>query len=54
MPKIQLNNQDEEANKKAIMKKQAMDKKIDYLKNVPQPDQRTNEWYIFRHNCHRK
>ena len=30
--------------------KYAMSKKIDYLKNVPQPDQRTNEWYIFRHN----
>lgn len=23
--------------------------KIDYLSNVPQPDQRTDEWYIFRH-----
>ena len=23
-------------------------KKIDYLKSVPQPDQRTNEWYEFR------
>ena len=23
--------------------------KIDYLFNVPQPDQRTEEWYIFRH-----
>ena len=23
-------------------------KKLDYLKNVPQPEQRTNEWYEFR------
>lgn len=23
--------------------------KVDYLSNVPQPDQRTDEWYIFRH-----
>ena len=30
--------------------KNKMKKKIDYLKNIPQPDQRTNEWYIFRHN----
>ncbi len=25
-------------------------KKIDYLKNVPQPEQRTAEWYAFRQN----
>lgn len=25
--------------------------KLHYLTNVPQPDQRTNEWYIFRHEC---
>jgi len=24
--------------------------KIDYLKNIPQPEQRTNEWYLFRYN----
>jgi putative phage-type endonuclease len=24
--------------------------KIEYLKNVYQPEQRTNEWYLFRHN----
>tara|TARA_B110001450_G_scaffold233285_1_gene236476 strand:+ start:167 stop:1579 length:1413 start_codon:yes stop_codon:yes gene_type:complete len=24
--------------------------KIDYLKSVPQPEQRTTEWYLFRHN----
>ena len=27
-----------------------MGKKIEFLKNIPQPDQRTNEWYVFRHN----
>ena len=27
-----------------------MTKKIDYLKNIPQPEQRTKEWYEFRHN----
>ena len=26
-----------------------MESKIHYLENVPQPDQRTNEWYYFRH-----
>ena len=30
--------------------KNKMKNKIDYLKNIPQPDQRTNDWYIFRHN----
>ena len=25
-------------------------KKIDYLKNIPQPEQRTKEWYEFRYN----
>lgn len=25
-------------------------KRIEYLKNIPQPVQRTNEWYQFRHN----
>lgn len=24
--------------------------KIKYIENKPQPDQRTNEWYLFRHN----
>ena len=24
--------------------------KIEYLKTLPQPEQRTNEWYLFRHN----
>jgi len=23
--------------------------KIEYLRSIPQPDQRTNEWYLFRH-----
>tara|TARA_X000000950_G_C13888734_1_gene649932 strand:+ start:1078 stop:2307 length:1230 start_codon:yes stop_codon:yes gene_type:complete len=27
-----------------------INKKLQYLKNVPQPEQRTNEWYNFRHN----
>jgi putative phage-type endonuclease len=27
-----------------------MTKKIEYLKNIPQPEQRTKEWYEFRHN----
>ncbi len=27
-----------------------MEKKIEYLKNIPQPEQRTKEWYEFRHN----
>ena len=26
-----------------------LDKQIDYLRTVPQPAQRTNEWYTFRH-----
>ena len=36
-----------ENNKKHFVDK--MKKKIDYLSSVPQPDQRTEEWYIFRH-----
>ena len=28
----------------------ALQKKIDYLKSKPQPEQRTAEWYTFRHN----
>ena len=27
-----------------------MAKKIEHLKNIPQPDQRTDEWYKFRHS----
>jgi len=27
-----------------------MKKKITFIENVPQPEQRTDEWYIFRHN----
>ena len=27
-----------------------MEKKIEYLRSKPQPEQRTNDWYIFRHN----
>ena len=27
-----------------------MKKKIEFIKNTPQPDQRTNEWYLFRWN----
>jgi putative phage-type endonuclease len=27
-----------------------LSKKIEYLKNKPQPEQRTHEWYSFRHN----
>lgn len=30
--------------------KEAITKKIEYLRNKPQPDQRTPEWYAFRHN----
>ena len=26
-----------------------MREKIEYLQSVPQPDQRTEEWYLFRH-----
>ena len=26
-----------------------IEKKISYLQNIPQPDQRTDEWYHFRH-----
>lgn len=33
--------------KKPNVKK--MQEKVDYLSNIPQPDQRTEEWYIFRH-----
>ncbi len=27
-----------------------IDGKIKYIENKPQPDQKTNEWYVFRHN----
>ena len=36
-----------------ILKKPNIDiikNKINFLKNIPQPDQRTNEWYLFRYN----
>ena len=36
-----------EKNKAKYIEK--MRKKVDYLSSVPQPDQRTEEWYIFRH-----
>ena len=26
-----------------------MSEQITYLENIPQPEQRTNEWYLFRH-----
>ena len=29
--------------------KEILRKKIEYLRSIPQPDQRTNEWYLFRH-----
>ena len=29
---------------------QYLKKRINYLSNVPQPEQRTNEWYLFRYN----
>ena len=25
-------------------------RQIEYLRNLPQPEQRTNEWYLYRHN----
>jgi putative phage-type endonuclease len=31
-------------------KNQIIQAKIEYLKQKPQPEQRTDEWYIFRHN----
>ena len=33
-----------------INQKQLIQNKIDHLKNKPQPNQRTEEWYEFRHN----
>ncbi len=33
-----------------IVIQQDITKKIDYLKSVPQPEQRTSEWYVFRQN----
>ena len=35
--------------KQTKYKKKHLRKKINYLKNIKQPEQRTNEWYIFRH-----
>jgi len=41
--------------KKTFIRKQPniakMTEKINILKNKPQPEQKTNEWYEFRHNC---
>ena len=33
-----------------IYNKCDIDTKINYVKNIPQPEQRTPEWYLFRHN----
>ena len=33
-----------------ISKEETIEEKIDYLKNIDQPDQRTTEWYKFRYN----
>ena len=33
-----------------IANKSHLDKKLDYLRNMEQPAQRTAEWYTFRHN----
>ena len=35
---------------KPNIKKQRMHKQIDILRNIPQPDQRTNAWYEFRYD----
>lgn len=29
---------------------ESISKKIEIIRNIPQPDQRTEEWYMFRHN----
>ena len=42
--------------KTTFVKEQSPEKKaklatqIEYLRNLPQPEQRTNEWYLYRHN----
>ena len=36
--------------KKSLTKITKLKNQLDYLKNVYQPEQRTNEWYLFRHN----
>lgn len=33
-----------------IPNKILIQEKINYIRNKPQPEQRTNEWYLFRHN----
>lgn len=33
-----------------LKKKEKIEKTLKYLENVEQPDQRTGEWYLFRHN----
>jgi hypothetical protein len=30
--------------------KEKIKNKLEYIKNIPQPDQRTTDWYLFRHN----
>ena len=35
--------------KQSNSKKDYIEKKINFLKSIPQPDQRTEEWYKFRH-----
>lgn len=35
--------------RKIIKNSNKISEKIDYIKSLPQPDQRTEEWYIFRH-----
>ena len=37
-------------NKEDIIKEDIIAEKINYLRNIPQPTQRTPEWYDFRHN----
>ena len=35
---------------KKVLNKKNISNQINYLKNIPQPQQRTSEWYEFRHN----
>lgn len=44
----ELNEKCDENNNKN--KNKIIEEKIDYLRNIPQPVQRTPEWYQFRHN----
>ena len=36
--------------KKTTSEVETLKNTIDYLRSLPQPDQRTQEWYLFRHN----